>query len=71
MSKLSSYRVSYRIAHVYTIEVDAASADHAESWARTLLDRSRHPLAGSKAIASDIRVSDVQMARLCLPPLPA
>jgi len=62
MSKLTTYRVSYRIAHVYHIEVEASSADHAEAWAQTLLDRTRGALAGSKAITRDIRVCDVQMA---------
>jgi len=64
MSKLTTYRISYRIAHVYHIEVEASSADHAEEWAQTLLDRTRGALAGSKAITSDIRISDVQMAEM-------
>jgi len=62
MSKLNSYHVSYRVTQVYDIEVEASSADHAEAWAKTLLSRTRSALAGSKAIASDIRICDVAMA---------
>lgn len=62
MSKLATYRISYRVTHVYDVEVDASSADHAEAWAQTLLSRSRGALTGSKAIASDIRICDVAMA---------
>ncbi|MGC2603627.1 MAG: hypothetical protein WA384_20075 [Rhodomicrobium sp.] len=62
MSKLATYRVSYRVSQVYDIEVEASSADHAEAWAKTLLDRTRSALTGSKAITSDIRICDVAMA---------
>jgi len=62
MSKLATYRVSYRVSHVYDIEVEASSADHAEAWARTLLNRTHSALTGSKAITSDIRICDVAMA---------
>ncbi len=62
MSKLTTYHVSYRVTHVYDIEVEASSANHAEAWAQTLLDRTRGALLGSKAIASDIRICDVHMA---------
>ncbi len=62
MSKLTTYRISYRVSHVYDIEVEASSADHAEAWAQTLLGRTRSALAGSKAITSDIRICDVAMA---------
>jgi hypothetical protein len=62
MSKLATYRISYRVSHVYDIEVEASSADHAEAWARTLLGRTRTALTGSKAIGSDIRIFDVAMA---------
>lgn len=62
MSKLTTYRVSYRIAQVYHIDVEASSADHAEAWAHTLLARTRGALTGSKAISKDIRICDVQMA---------
>ncbi len=62
MSKLTTYRVSYRIAHAYHIEVEASSADHAEAWAKTFLDRTRGALASSRAISRDIRICDVQMA---------
>ncbi|HZV20863.1 MAG TPA: hypothetical protein VE986_04885 [Hyphomicrobiales bacterium] len=64
MSALLTYRVSYRITHVYDIEVEASSADHAEVWARTLLDRTGGALSGSKPVTSDIRICDVRMAGL-------
>jgi hypothetical protein len=60
MSKLT-YRVSYRVIQAYEIEIEAPSADHAEARARTLLDRSRSAIIGSRTIASDIRICDVQM----------
>jgi hypothetical protein len=62
MSKLATYRISYRVSHVYDIEVEASSADNAEAWAQTLLSRTRSALTGSRAIASDIRICDVAMA---------
>ncbi len=62
MSKLATYRVTYRVSQVYDIEVEASSADHAEAWAKTLLDRTRSALTGSKAITSDIRICDVAVA---------
>jgi hypothetical protein len=64
MSHLTTYRVSYRITQVYDIEIDASSADHAEVWAQTLLDRTHAALYGSKPVSSDIRICDVQMRRL-------
>jgi hypothetical protein len=67
MSKLATYRISYRVTHVYDIEVEASSADHAEAWAETLLERTRGALPGSKAIQCDIRVCDLQMSRFRLP----
>jgi hypothetical protein len=66
MLKLATYRVSYRITNVYDIEVEASSADHAEAWAQTLLDRTHAALFGSKPAGRDIRICDVQMKRLPL-----
>ena len=62
MSKLTTYRISYRVSRAYAIEIEATSADEAEASARTFLERTRTPLAGSRTIASDIRICDVQMA---------
>ncbi len=62
MSKLATYRISYRVSRVYGIEIEASSADDAEARARTLLGRTRSALTGSKAITSDIRICDVAMA---------
>ena len=61
MSKLTTYRISYRVSRAYDIEIEATSADDAEARVRTLLDRSRNAIAGSRTIASDIRICDVQM----------
>ena len=62
MSKLTTYRISYRVSRAYDIEIEASSADDAEARVRTLLDRSRNAIVGSRTIASDIRICDVQMA---------
>ena len=61
MSKLTTYRISYRVSRAYDIEIEASSADQAEAWARMFLDRTQTPLVGSRTIASDIRICDVQM----------
>jgi hypothetical protein len=62
MSKLTTYRISYRVSRAYDIEIKASSADEAEVWARMYLDRTKTPLVGSRTITSDIRICDVQMA---------
>jgi hypothetical protein len=61
MSKLTTYRISYRISRAYEIEIEASSAYQAEGWVRVFLDGARNPLVGSRIIASDIRICDVQM----------
>ena len=62
MSKLTTYRISYRVSRAYDIEIEATSADDAEARARTPLDRSRNAIAGSRTIASDIRICDIAAA---------
>jgi hypothetical protein len=64
MSRLITYRVSYRIAHVYHIDVDASSPQHAAAWAQTLLDRFGAALAGSKKLGLDVSVMGVKLAAL-------
>ena len=66
MSKLTTYRISYRVSRAYDIEIEASSADEAEASAQTLLNRTRNALVGSRTIASDIRICDVQTAGLPL-----
>jgi hypothetical protein len=61
MSKLPSYRVSYRIAHVYYIDVEASSPEHAADWTQTLLNRFGTAIHGSRNIRNDCRVSDVEI----------
>jgi hypothetical protein len=62
MSKLITYRVSYRIVQTYQIDVDASTPDHAAAWAQTLLDRFGGAIHGSKSLRCDGSVSDVRLS---------
>jgi hypothetical protein len=64
MSRLTTYRVSYRIAHVYHIDVDASSPQHAAAWAQTMLASFGAALAGSKKLGCDVSVLGVKLAVL-------
>jgi hypothetical protein len=64
MCRLTTYRVSYRIAHVYHIDVDASSPQHAAAWAQTLLTRFGTALTGSKKLGCDVSVLGVKLAAL-------
>jgi hypothetical protein len=63
MSKLTTYRVSYRIVQTYHIDVDASTSEHAAAWTQTLLDRFGTALQGSKSLSLACHILDAQLPR--------
>jgi hypothetical protein len=62
MSRLATYRVSYRIVHTYHIDIEASSPEHAADWTQTLLNRFGTPIHGSKRLGCEGSVSDIRIS---------
>jgi len=58
MSKLKTYRVSYRVTEGYHVEVKASSPKQAAEWVHTMLEEGPLAVHGSQCVRSEHSITD-------------